>query len=161
MKVDFAISPSKIKNRKLPISYVYSISVAFKAKFYNPADARLLGIISSIKMSIFISGKHTCHNRSHLMGKVWILPKCWGWFTNVSNEGPSSEQRENIGGSKNTKYIWRKMVMWQQMANQNRKTKTNGNEIVARHSLKISSVSKLGRCVKHNMGEWKLHKRAK
>ena len=47
--------------------------------------------------------------------------------------------------------------MWQQMAKQNRKMKTNVNEMVARHLPKISPTSKPGGCVKYNMGEWKLN----
>ena len=50
--------------------------------------------------------------------------------------------------------------MWQQMANQNGKTKTSVNEIVARHSPKISLIRKQGGCVKNNIGEWKLSRKA-
>ena len=38
-----------------------------------------------------------------------------------------------------------------------RKMKTNVNEIVARHSPKISPISKLGECVKQYVGEQKLN----
>ena len=42
------------------------------------------------------------HQRE-MIRKVWVMPKCKEWFSNVSSEGPS--QRENIGGSKNTEYL--------------------------------------------------------
>ena len=47
--------------------------------------------------------------------------------------------------------------MWQQIADQNRKSKTSVNEIVVRHSPKISPISKPDGCVKNNIGERKLN----
>ena len=136
-------------------------------------------------------------NRSEIIRKVWVLPKCESSY--LTFRAKALRQREKTWEDKKTRniyiyiyiyityiyiyiyiyityiymcvcvcvcvwyiyirglyishiYIYMKMVMWQQMPNQNRKMKTNVNEMVARHLSKISAISKPDGCVKYNMG---------